>query len=56
MKLAIALAVLLSLSATTAMACTYDKAAQNAPPTTSQQASSQGTQGTSTTQQPTRTN
>jgi hypothetical protein len=39
MKLAIAFTVLVCLSATTAMACGYDKSAQNTSAGTSQQAS-----------------
>jgi hypothetical protein len=44
MKLAIAFTVLMCLSATTAMACSYNKSAQNTPPVSSQQASNGGQQ------------
>jgi hypothetical protein len=56
MKLAIALTVLLGMSATAAMACTYDKSAQNTSGQSSQQASALGSQGTTQTTQTTRTN
>ena len=50
MKLAIALTVLVCMSATAAMACPYDKSAQNTSAGNSQQASSSaGSQGTTTT-------
>jgi len=64
MKLAIAFTVLVCLSATTAMACSYNKSAQSTPAGSSQQASngqptstsgSQGTTGSQSTT-PTRTN